>query len=749
MTKNFFKKVMLWVRDLFCYCGVSREEYESVKKEAYISNFEVWKNLHILMFAGGALLEVYLFRNEGMSVPVFIEMLIVVYSAIVSIFFLTFLKKDSLAAQFIIYCSMIILLACAYVSSRNEPEAVGVAFAVLLVLLPMFMIDRPFYMTILLTLSVAVYLVMAERTEPADVFRADAMNIVTCGILGVIINVFYNNIRVHEFILRRQEHEHMSEQHLANEEMVKLNNTLKKMSESTVELLGDVVEYRDTESGEHIHRVKGFTYILASQVMQDLPEYGLDQYTIDLITFTSTLHDVGKISIPDAILCKPGKLTPEEFDIMKTHCEKGVEIIRMMEGKWSRDYIDMGINICLSHHEKWDGRGYPNGLKGDEIPVAAQIVSIADIYDALTTKRVYKDAYTPEEAFRMILDGKCGAFSDKMMGCFRRCREKFEAHAENPQNFGELDIEYELVSRSKPEESFVIGIHDRDRNLRERLRLGEEVSVLESISQELFYVCYVNMVENEVIRFKADSRFDKILNSFGEELKSYEKFDKLLNSIIVSEDYADFRKVTHRETAVGELKKNGHLSTNFRIRLEDGIHYCEMKISLNPNDPDAVIIGISNRDEEHAREAEYQNVQQELAIAKREIENQEKLADRLAVIDCISSEYDYVCSLNAETMEVTVYRAEEWIRDMFKNLEDIVVSPEVRDETLKGIIYPDDFESFKEGSMHSNVLKGLAQTGRYRVDYRAYKYGKLVNYQTRYEIDRHNPKRIIIGLHSV
>ena len=100
-------------------------------------------------------------------------------------------------------------------------------------------------------------------------------------------------------------------------------------------------------------------------------------------------------------------------------------------------------------------------------------------------------------------------------------------------------------------------------------------------------------------------------------------------------------------------------------------------------------------------------------------------------------------------MEVLVYRAEDWIRDMFKNLEDIVVSPEVRNETLRGIVHPDDFDRFQEGSRHENVLKGLGKNGNYCVDYRAYKYGKLVNYQTRYALDRNNPKRIIIGLHSL
>ena len=739
------------VRDLFCFCGLTKEEYRSIKKEAYISNFSVWKYLHVCFLIGYVLVALMLPPDNYISSSGILTLAGILYFTVASLLFFFLLKKEWLLSQFVIYLSMIVLLFSALMLNVRHPEPfVSFLFLILLVMLPMFMIDKPYFMTILLVCSVGVYLFAMHGVKaPAD-FRHDVIYAVFFGLFGIVINTFYNGIRAREFILAGREKEYVAEANATAENTGKLNAALKKMSESVLELLGDVVEERDADSGEHICRVKGFAYLLARCVMIDLPEYHLDDYTVDLITFTSSLHDVGKISIPDAILCKPGRLTKEEFEIMKTHCEKGCAIIGKMKDKWSRDYIDMGLSICLNHHEKWDGRGYPRGLKGDEIPIEAQIVSLADIFDALTSPRVYKEAYSYETAKQMILGGECGAFSDKMLACFVKCFDSFVEHAENPDllDFGNRD--YEFVSKSNPDESFVIGLHSDDRTLREKIRLDEEVAVLESLSETFCYVCYVKMLTNEVVRFKADSQFSRILDSYGSDMPSNKRLDTLLNSIIVAEDYDEFRRETERNRATLILSETGHMTLDFRIRLEDGVHFCRMRISRDPLHEDAVIIGISKRDEEHRMEAEYLNLQKELKITRREMESREILADRLAVIDCVSSEYDYVCSLNADTMDVVVYRAEEWIRDMFKNLEDIVVSPEVRNETLKGIILDEDFEQFQAGSRHEAVMKGLAgQGGVYCVNYRAFKYGQLVRYQTRYTLDKNNPKRIIIGLRSL
>ena len=206
--------------------------------------------------------------------------------------------------------------------------------------------------------------------------------------------------------------------------------TLRENNERIIEILGAIVESRNLESGEHIKRVKGFTKILANHMMEQYPEYGLNEQKIEIIVNASSLHDVGKIAIPDAILLKPGKLTNEEFETMKSHTTRGCEILNHIGEIWEKEYRDYCYEICRHHHERHDGRGYPDGLKGDEIPVAAQIVSVADVYDALVCERCYKDAFPKDKAFNMIQNGECGTFSPKLMVCFEKAREEFEQLAD-------------------------------------------------------------------------------------------------------------------------------------------------------------------------------------------------------------------------------------------------------------------------------------------------------------------------------
>ncbi|MBD5480993.1 MAG: response regulator [Lachnospiraceae bacterium] len=201
---------------------------------------------------------------------------------------------------------------------------------------------------------------------------------------------------------------------------------LEKNNEEIIDILGTVVECRDLESGDHIKRVKTFTRILAEQVMEDYPEYGLTPEKVRVIESASALHDVGKIAIPDNILLKPGKLTAEEFEIMKTHTTRGSELLNNIKDAWDDTYGKYCYEICRYHHERFDGRGYPDKLEGEAIPISAQIVSVADVYDALVSKRVYKDAYAIGEAYDMIVNGECGTFPPKILACFAKVRAAFE-----------------------------------------------------------------------------------------------------------------------------------------------------------------------------------------------------------------------------------------------------------------------------------------------------------------------------------
>ena len=214
-----------------------------------------------------------------------------------------------------------------------------------------------------------------------------------------------------------------------NETLKRQSEKLHKMNDMMIETISNVVEFRNLESGQHVKRVRKFTRCLAEEVMARYPEYGLEADKLDVIEQAAAMHDIGKIVIPDAILLKPGKLTFEEFEIMKTHTTRGAEMIASIVQLEDEDYYNYCYQISKYHHERFDGRGYPDKLVGDEIPIAAQIVSIADVYDALISKRVYKEAYGKDSAYHMIMNGECGVFSPKLLIVFEAVKDKFEALA--------------------------------------------------------------------------------------------------------------------------------------------------------------------------------------------------------------------------------------------------------------------------------------------------------------------------------
>lgn len=192
---------------------------------------------------------------------------------------------------------------------------------------------------------------------------------------------------------------------------------LRENNEMLIDTLSTVVEFRNLESGEHIRNIKALVSTLLKYLRRDYPEYGITQEDAELIVTASSMHDIGKISISDTILLKPGKLTPEEFNEMMTHTTKGCEILEQFEFINDDTLYKYIYEICRYHHEKYDGKGYPDGLAGEDIPIWAQIVSVADVYEALVSKRVYKDAYAHDTVLEMIKNGECGQFSDKMMHC--------------------------------------------------------------------------------------------------------------------------------------------------------------------------------------------------------------------------------------------------------------------------------------------------------------------------------------------
>lgn len=184
-----------------------------------------------------------------------------------------------------------------------------------------------------------------------------------------------------------------------------------------IEILSHIVEFRNGESGLHVLHIRVLTEIFLNQLMQMSDQYHLTQDQISLIANASALHDIGKIAIEEKILNKPGRLTQEEFEIMKTHSEVGAQMIESVKQYQNEPLVMVARDICRWHHERYDGKGYPDGLKGEEIPIAAQAVALADVYDALTNKRVYKPAFSHEKAIEMIMNGECGTFNPMLLQC--------------------------------------------------------------------------------------------------------------------------------------------------------------------------------------------------------------------------------------------------------------------------------------------------------------------------------------------
>ena len=207
----------------------------------------------------------------------------------------------------------------------------------------------------------------------------------------------------------------------------KQEERLRETNARIIDTICTIVEFRNLESGYHLKRIKGFVQILANTAMRNYPEFGLTPHKIEVITTASAMHDIGKITVPDSILLKPGRLTADEFDIMKSHTTRGCEIVKMLADLQDKEYLEVSYDICRHHHEKYDGKGYPDGLKGEEISIAAQLTSLADVYDALVSDRVYKSAFTPSKAYEMIKNGESGIFSTKMLACFDIARPEMEA----------------------------------------------------------------------------------------------------------------------------------------------------------------------------------------------------------------------------------------------------------------------------------------------------------------------------------
>ena len=226
-----------------------------------------------------------------------------------------------------------------------------------------------------------------------------------------------------ELMVKKQNINMQKQNSVLRQQTKKLNH----VNEILIDSLSNIVEFRNMESKQHIKRIREYSLCLGKSVMKLYPEYELTPEKLIQIGWASSLHDIGKIAIPDSIILKPAKLTKDEFELIKSHTTKGAEIIQHRVRLNDRAIFDYAYDIARHHHEKYDGNGYPDGLKGDEISIAAQIVSLVDVYDALTSKRVYKIAYESDKAYQMILNGHSGVFSPELLKAFTEVKPRFES----------------------------------------------------------------------------------------------------------------------------------------------------------------------------------------------------------------------------------------------------------------------------------------------------------------------------------
>ena len=224
---------------------------------------------------------------------------------------------------------------------------------------------------------------------------------------NVVIRRVYNTIKL--YAKQRRLTTILAEQIRSKEESRKI----------MVGILSQIVEFRNGESGLHVQHINVLVKMLLERLRRVTDRYPISWLEQDMIVMASSLHDIGKIGIDDKILNKKGRLTAEEFEIMKTHTLIGASILENLEMYQDEPLVKMAYDICRWHHERYDGKGYPDGLKGEEIPISAQVVSLADVYDALVSKRVYKEGYSHEKTMQMILNGECGAFNPILLECLK------------------------------------------------------------------------------------------------------------------------------------------------------------------------------------------------------------------------------------------------------------------------------------------------------------------------------------------
>ena len=353
---------------------------------------------------------------------------------------------------------------------------------------------------------------------------------------------------------------YMNQKHLIN---VVYDQVYEKEENNNImiRIMSNILGSRNRESIEHILHIKTATEMMLRQLVKVTAAYPLTEADIALITTASSLHDIGKIRIPEEILNKPGRLTDEEFQIMKTHSELGAAIIKDMDFPQDHPLVHTAWEISRWHHERWDGKGYPDGLKGEEIPISAQVVSIVDVYDALTSERCYKKAFDHDTAIQMILDGQCGQFNPILLKCLKELSFQFS----NMFNDKEMD-----------ENSYYHEVQ----------RLSNEILRDKSLPNQIYSQSLVKVMQEKIDFFKSNSGMNSIdYNAVSGQLtilngkqqilcqRDDPKFNLFKEFGVNEEDVQCLRVLLH-QTSV----QNKEISATIKATVENNSQMYRMKL---------------------------------------------------------------------------------------------------------------------------------------------------------------------------
>ena len=392
------------LKNLLLYAGIGQEEYSVISPMIWKGNIKTLRmTIGFALCIGLAFLIPNLLIRPDYSTPYLILVLGSLLTITVLMLMRHFNTQSTKLYMAVCYGQLflIFLYSCLLSIQPANHDLPGVSVIVFITLLPLTIDDRPIRMFAFIIVEASIYGIFSYYSKDTRAFLCDiedtvSFSLVAMGLYAVIctrnVKELYQNMRI------------------------------EKIQNSVISSLATVVEERDENTGGHIMRCEIYVEKLLDRMKSEGSYLQLTKEYRSYIAMAAAMHDIGKIKIPDRILNKPGRLTDEEYDIMKKHSIYGAEIIRKTMGDIEEtDYITVAYNIARYHHERYDGKGYPDGLKGEDIPLEARVMALADVYDALISERVYKKAFSVEKAREIILDGSGTQFDPCLVPLFLEC----------------------------------------------------------------------------------------------------------------------------------------------------------------------------------------------------------------------------------------------------------------------------------------------------------------------------------------